>query len=151
MMKYNYTIVLGLALLFSSCANEKDKETPKQNPVHSEHDHGTEESIELNDGEKWVVVDEMMGHIKNMGTDIKQFEVQTNGDYNDLAVKLEGNLDLLTSSCTMTGKAHDELHKWLLPYIDLVKELSTAENDTEAEQAYKEIQSSFETFNTYFK
>jgi hypothetical protein len=86
-----------------------------------------------------------------METDIKQFEVQTNGDYNDLAVKLQGNLDLLTSSCTMTGKAHDELHKWLLPYIDLVKELSTAENDTEAEQAYKEIQSSFETFNTYFK
>ncbi|MFT6244595.1 MAG: hypothetical protein ACJA0U_001361 [Salibacteraceae bacterium] len=150
-MKYNYTIVLGLALLFSSCANEKDKEIPKPSPVNNEHDHGAEESIELNDGEKWLVVDEMMGHIKNMETDIKQFEAQTNSDYNDLAAKLEVNLDLLTSSCTMTGKAHDELHKWLLPYIDLVGEFSAAENGDESKQTYKEIQSSFETFNTYFK
>ena len=34
----------------------------------------------------------------------------------------------------MKGKAHDELHKWLLPYIDLVKELSEAKDETEAEK-----------------
>jgi hypothetical protein len=50
----------------------------------------------------------------------------------------------------MTGKAHDELHKWLLPYIDLVGELEVAENEAEAAEFFEEIEQSFHTFNEYF-
>ncbi len=149
-MKYSYTLVLGVALLFASCTTETTQEQDAQEPT-SQHEHSTEEAIELDSGEKWVVVDEMMGHIQNMVTDLEQFENQQENDFSVLAAKLEGNIDLLTSSCTMTGKAHDELHKWLLPYIELVDELSSAENDTEANKTYKEIQASIETFNTYFE
>jgi len=151
MKKLSYILVFGTALLFSSCANETDKKVEDQSTVHDEHDHDHSESIELNKGEKWTVVEEMMGHIRNMETDVKLFNKLENKDYAVLAVKLEDNLDLLTSNCTMTGKAHDELHKWLLPYIDLVDELSEADNDESAELTYKEIQTSFKTFNTYFK
>ena len=51
----------------------------------------------------------------------------------------------------MTGQAHDELHKWLLPYIDLVAELSDAKAETEAAKQFENIQNSFITFNQYFK
>jgi hypothetical protein len=51
----------------------------------------------------------------------------------------------------MKGKAHDELHKWLLPCIDLVKELSEAKDETEASKHFKTIQISFTTFNQYFQ
>ncbi|MBK8111874.1 MAG: hypothetical protein IPO65_01705 [Saprospiraceae bacterium] len=51
----------------------------------------------------------------------------------------------------MKGKAHDELHKWLLPYIDLVKELSAAKNETEATKQFENIQISFTTFNQFFQ
>ena len=51
----------------------------------------------------------------------------------------------------MKGKAHDELHKWLLPYIDMVKELSEAKDETEAEKQFHNIQTSFTTFNQYFQ
>lgn len=148
MMKYTYTLVLGTALLFASCSTETEQNV--EEPI-SEHQHEHDEAIELDNGAKWVVVDEMMGHIENMEKDLEQFENQEEKDYSDLASKLGENIDLLTSSCTMTGKAHDELHKWLLPYIDLVGELSSAEDDTAAKAAYKEIQASFETFNTYFE
>ena len=57
------------------------------------------------------------------------------------------NLDLLTSNCTMKGQAHDELHKWLLPYLDLVTDFS---KDKSAEQ-FAEIQNAFTTFNQYFE
>ena len=148
MMKYSYTIVLGIALLFSSCGNETNNNAPVSD---TEHEHSSEESIELDNGEKWVVVEEMMGHIQNMETDVKSFENLEEKDFSVLATKLEDNIDLLTSNCTMTGKAHDELHKWLLPYIDLVGELSNAKDTDEASKVYKEIQTSFKTFNTYFK
>ena len=72
-------------------------------------------------------------------------------DYKSLAEKLQSNIDLLTSNCTMKGKAHDELHKWLLPYIDLVKELSEAKDETEEAKHFENIQTSFTTFNQYFQ
>jgi hypothetical protein len=68
-----------------------------------------------------------------------------------LAVKLQANLDLLTSNCTMEGKAHDELHKWLLPYIDLVNDLSGSKDEAEASKQFSQLENSFLTFNQFFQ
>ena len=127
-MKYNYTLVLGIALLFSSCENETNNSASDSSSQNTEHEHSVENAIELENGEKWIVVDEMMEHIQNMEADLKKFEDLMVKDYSALAIKLEGNVNLLTSNFTMTGKAHDELHKWLLPYIDLVGELKNCLN-----------------------
>ena len=152
MIKYSYTLVLGTALLFASCATETTQDQDQDSEESTaQHEHSSEETLELDNGKKWVVVDEMMGHVQSMVTDLEQFENQEDKDYSDLASKLGDNIDLLTSSCTMTGKAHDQLHIWLLPYIDLVDELSSAEDDTAAKATYKEIQTSFETFNMFFE
>ena len=86
-----------------------------------------------------------------MENDINHFANVEQKDFKSLAEKLQTNIDLLTSNCTMKGKAHDELHKWLLPYIDMVKELSEAKNETEASEQFKNIQTSFSTFNQYFQ
>lgn len=51
----------------------------------------------------------------------------------------------------MKGKAHDELHKWLLPYIDMVQELANAKNKTQAAKQFNKIQTSFITFNQYLQ
>ena len=91
---------------------------------HNDHNHDDEsEAIELNNGEKWQVDANMLTHIRNMENDVVSFAKVEQKDYKSLSEKLQSNIDLLTSNCTMKGKAHDELHKWLLPYIDLVKEL----------------------------
>jgi hypothetical protein len=109
------------------------------------------QTIELNNGEKWKVDANMITHIRNMENDVISFAKVEQKDYKSLAEKLQSNIDLLTSNCTMKGKAHDELHKWLLPYIDLVKELSEAKDETEAEKQFQNIQTSFTTFNQYFQ
>jgi hypothetical protein len=86
-----------------------------------------------------------------MENDINSFKNTSNSDYKELAKKLQSNLDLLTSNCTMKGQAHDELHKWLLPYIDLVNVFSKTTNKQELVVQFKKIQSSFLTFNQYFQ
>jgi hypothetical protein len=86
-----------------------------------------------------------------MENDITSFANVEQKDYKSLSNKLQSNIDLLTSNCTMKGKAHDELHKWLLPYMDMVKELSNAKDETEATKQFVNIQSSFTTFNQYFQ
>ena len=144
--------VIGLFLF--SCGNTSNEKSKEQTETvtHEKHQHDEEsEIIELNNGEKWKVDANMITHIRNMENDVVSFAKVEQKDYKSLSEKLQSNIDLLTSNCTMKGKAHDELHKWLLPYIDLVKELSEAKDETEASKHFENIQISFTTFNQYFQ
>lgn len=150
MKTLNYIIIAGITLFLFSCENNTRTDGTNSNITHEEHVSDLE-SIELNNGEKWKVVDEMMAHIRNMENDVQQFEVRNESNYSVLAINLQNNINLLTSNCTMEGKAHDELHKWLLPYISMVDDLSNAESNEKEIEVYSKIQSSFKIFNTYFK
>jgi hypothetical protein len=153
-MKKIIILIPVISLFLFSCGNTS-KEKPKEQTesvTHKEHQHDEEsEIIELNNGEKWKVDANMLTHIRNMENDVVSYAKVEQKDYKSLGEKLQSNIDLLTSNCTMKGKAHDELHKWLLPYIDMVKELSEAKDETEAEKQFHNIQTSFTTFNQYFQ
>jgi len=143
-----------ISLFLFSCSNTSNEKSKQQTETvtHEEHQHNAEiQTIELNNEEKWKVDANMITHIRNMENDVISFAKVEQKDYKSLSEKLQSNIDLLTSNCTMKGKAHDELHKWLLPYIDLVKELSEAKDPTEAEKQFQNIQTSFNTFNQYFQ
>ncbi len=149
------TISLAVISLFLfSCGNAPNENSKEQTQTVTpqEHQHDDEmQTIELNNGNKWLVDTNMIAHIRNMENDVISFAGVEQKDYKALSEKLQSNLDLLTSNCTMEGKAHDELHKWLLPYIDLVKKLSEAKDETEAENQFQNIQTSFTAFNQYFQ
>ena len=86
-----------------------------------------------------------------MEKEVQNFNTTDPKNYNLLGEKLQNNIDLLTSNCTMEGKAHDELHKWLLPYIDMVAELVETKDESTAMKQFENIKNSFETFNQYFQ
>lgn len=136
--------VIGLTLMTIGCTYQTES---KEN---SESDKNIY-NIELVNNEKWEVNKEMMAHIKNMESDINAALSKSNPNYEELGSKLDENIGLLTSNCTMTGKAHDELHKWLLPFIDLVKELNAADSKEDQKKSFEAIQESMNEFNTYFK
>lgn len=151
MNKFKITTI-GLSAFFLFSCNEKVKTEPTveaETEMHDQHDHdhSNEISIQLNNGQKWKVDDNMMAHIRNMEKEVTTFDKEKPENYQVLADNLKENLDLLTSNCTMKGQAHDELHKWLLPYIDLVDNFS----DGKTNDQFTEIQHSFITFNQYFE
>lgn len=156
MKKITITLSLtAISLFLFSCnttPNEKSEEQTETVTHEDHHHHGDElEALELNNGEKWKVDADMMVAIRNMENDVNSF---TNGEqkhYESLVEKLQTNIKLLTSSCTMKGKSHDELHKWLLPHMAAVKNLSAAKDDTEAAKQLNNIQTSLATFNQYFE
>jgi len=153
-MKKITILISVISLFLFSCGNTSNEKSKEQTEIvtHEEHQHNAEiQTIELNNGEKWKVDANMISHIRNMENDVISFAKVEKKDYKSLSEKLQTNIDLLTSNCTMKGKAHDELHKWLLPYIDLVKELSEAKVETEASKQFENIQTSFTTFNQYFQ
>ena len=153
-MKKKIILIPAIALFLFSCDNASNEKSEDLSEIetHDEHHHDDEsEAIELNNGEKWTVDANMLTHIRTMENDVVSYAKVEQKDYKSLSEKLQSNIDLLTSNCTMKGKAHDELHKWLLPYIDLVKELSEAKDETEASKHFENIQISFTTFNQYFQ
>jgi len=153
-MKKKIILIPAIALFLFSCGNASNEKSEDLSEIetHDEHHHDDEsEAIELNNGEKWQVNANMITHIRNMENDVVSYAKVEQKDYKSLSEKLQSNIDLLTSNCTMKGKAHDELHKWLLPYIDLVKEFSEAKDETEASKHFENIQISFTTFNQYFQ
>ena len=161
MKKYIIIIIVVFIGITYACNNPvKDKNSEISNAKslpsskESEHHHSESDSIELNNGAKWKVVSEMMAHIRNMESDINRFDETKHAelkDFTQLGASLQKNVDLLTSNCTMEGKAHDELHKWLLPYIDMVDKLNKSKNNDEALRIFEEIKASYKTFNLYFE
>ena len=136
------TIVLSVFLLVS-CNNKANEEATVATEPET-YQHLDTQAIQLNDGKKWKVDDHMMVHFRNME---KAVSAADNENYQMLIDELASNINLLTSNCTMKGQGHDELHKWLLPFIENVKTFS---NDKSNEN-FTIIQNSFTTFNQYFE
>lgn len=140
-------------LLFGCGSGTEHKHADqKDSAMHDAHHHDAQSGpLEMNDGKKWKVNPEMMVHVQAMEAEIKTFSAATEKDYNALAVNLQTHTSGITSSCTMEGKSHDELHKWLLPHIELIKELKAESDKTKAEAKFHEIEKSMETFHAYFE
>ena len=136
-MKYLF-FILSSILLFS-CAPTEEKQIP--NP------HG----INLNNGEKWSVNDEMKPHIEEGHLILRTYIESEETDYKSLAVELKGQNESLIHSCTMTGESHDELHKWLHPHMELLTQLIKEEDPAKANEVIDQIQASFENYHHYFK
>lgn len=144
MREVNLLIALALLLVLGSCG-----ETAKYNAedvlTAKPHD------LELNNGEKWVVDKEMMVEVANIDKALSDFEGQKISDYHNLAKKIKTNLSALTSSCTMIGQSHDELHKWLLPFFDLNFSLLKSTKIEEANVIVESIEFELLVFHVYFK
>jgi len=141
-----------LFLFLIGCGSKGKSPVFPQGKGDAEHSSAAEEAgIELNQGEKWIVDPAMMSIIKSMEKDVRAFGSEPNQNFTELASGLQVKLEELTSHCTMKGKAHDELHKWLLPFMALVEELSETQDPQEAGRIMGEIQSSLQLFYQYFK
>jgi hypothetical protein len=107
--------------------------------------------IELVNNEKWKVNEEMMVHITAIVSDVESFTGDQPEDYIALGKKLDAHIDLLISNCNMTGQAHEELHKWLLPFIDINNELIEKKTSHSQSQTFTSIEKSLKEFKLYFK
>lgn len=133
---YIISIAVFVALLATSCGNS-----------HKSHNQEAVQ-IELNNGQKWKVNLEMTPYI----LEAEQILLQYNdNDYIALAEQLKNKNKGLIKSCTMDGKSHEELHKWLHPHMQLIDALEDAENKEEADKLISELNASFQTYHNYFQ
>ena len=145
----NKIFIIASAIIFGACNTVSD-ENNNHKESHNQESVNTQ-SIELNNGEKWTINKEMKPPIQEGENFLKEYISSQDTTFTELSEQLSEYNSTLIKSCSMTGKAHDELHKWLVPHISLVDSLGKVHNQNQAENLIKEISESFNTFNKHFK
>jgi hypothetical protein len=143
---WNLLLILGLALGPIACSTSRSGSTHPHHPPH-----GPYATLELNDGKKWVVDKPMMANIRSMEKAVHDFDGAAGRDHVVLATTIQDDLGRLVTNCTMKGKAHDELHKWLMPFLGFSAEYSKATDPKVQQQKFAEIKNAFVVFNAYFE
>lgn len=138
-MKYTTVLVIALGFVLGACNSEKEAET-----TPSIYD---EIAIELNDGKKWDISDQM----KSFMTKSIKVANKDNADHDKISEELNELKDEFISSCDMEGEGHDVLHSWLLPYLDLLEEYENAKSDSDKTDALEQIRLAHGVFNEYFE
>lgn len=147
MKNLSFITYLSIALFFtmSACNSSTKEKSETKSPIQQDkNDLG----IELNDGQKWEVNQEMKPPLERSEIALDKYDGK---EYEILAEQLKANNDELVKSCTMKGKSHDELHKWLHPHIKLTNALLEAQNEKEADQIIQKLKTSFDTYHQYFQ
>lgn len=144
--------IIVISSFTMSCGNTEDNKSEVKTEVHNEHNQDElNETIKLNNGEKWSVNEEMKPYINEAESILTQHIESGNADYTALAINLKEKNTGLIKSCTMQGESHDELHKWLHPHMELIESLSNATSTEEANEIIANLQSSFSTYHQYFQ
>ncbi|WMJ73638.1 hypothetical protein RCC89_10755 [Cytophagaceae bacterium ABcell3] len=146
-------LIVGSMFLATACYNfEKPQNTRQGNAnVAQQDDSKDNDVINLNGDKKWKIPDHMMTHINLIKEDIRNFEGRSEEDYALLSQNIDKNIDELTKECSMEGQAHEELHKWLAPFIKSTQELSSAQDIQHASHELRRLRTALEEFNFYFE
>lgn len=165
-MKKTITIacIAILSLGIFACTGSSKKESSKDQTIEGEVDPtisnspeieaitAQQKELKLNDGEKWKVNEEMVPIIEKAESALKDYNTSksTDNDYLALAEQLRMSNDQLMSVCTMQREAHEQLHHWLHPNMELINALTGGKSDQENRNLVKAIQHSYELYHQYF-
>lgn len=138
-MKTKILLLTTLSFTLFACntSTTTNEELLVEQEILTEENNHEHEAVVLNKGEKWKVVEDMLIFIRNMEEAVAKFDGEQSEDYTALAKTIDENIIELTSSCTMEGQAHDELHKWLVPFIGLSEQFDVATELEEQEKYMK--------------
>ena len=149
-MKKLFSFAFCALLFLSNCAKNTEKsETSEKAETAVQRDDATE-ALTLDNGQKWKINKEMQPFILKGSDLVNQYLKENKTDYKALAAELSTQNSQLVKSCTMKGKSHDELHKWLHPHLELVEQLGNESNAENAQKTVLKLQESYQTYQQYF-
>ena len=147
--------IIIISVLLFSCGNQEENSVTEPvvdtTVIAQVEVESNPHDLILIDGEKWVIDEGMRVSIDSIEMRMQAFVGGSLEAYEALSGDLAHHTKSVISNCTMQGQAHDELHKWLLPFIDLRKELKGITTVEEGDAIATELNNELVIFNTYFK
>lgn len=149
------TLLTGISILIGgmlllSCGDDTSKSDHHEDNNHSsDHSAIAENELRLNEGHKWMMDDHTRSSFNKMaGSFLNMDHLSLEGEgLKKAGSDLQIQIDELIKGCTMTGKAHDQLHVYLMGYIPAVKELKESGRIEDA----KKVRHYLEIYDEYFE
>jgi hypothetical protein len=144
-MNMNQIILLALiAGLVVACKNQDTETNPAEHLQHAEQ-------LTLNNGERWVANAETTEGIKKMTLLLGGLsDASPAEDYESTKAELEKEFETILKKCTMTGKAHEQLHIYLLPMKDMMSKFNSTRPE-ERKEALKQLDRHLREYETFFQ
>ncbi|WNH10328.1 hypothetical protein [Thalassobellus suaedae] len=150
-MKKTISILLLLTLAFFTCKQAEKKDMNMD--VHHEDILNNDwiNDIKLNEGAKWQVNKATHEGVLEMQTLLKTERTVSIEAYHHLATQLNQVKNTIIKNCDMKGKAHNNLHVWLLPLIQKLDVLLNSKSVEDASKLKYSIEENINKYNTYFQ
>lgn len=100
---------------------------------------------------KWPIPAAMMAHLTSLEKDINAFSSIAAEDHANLAKRIDKQTDELISSCTMDGEAHNALHEWLMPFLELAQQHAESADPAIQQEKVLEMRRAFTAFHKRFE
>lgn len=110
-----------------------------------------EEAVPAAPAKKWLVPAAMSVHVRNLEKSIASFESEKAADHAALAISIDKDLKQMIASCTMAGEAHETLHDWLAPFLELATEYANATELAVQKEKIVAMRGAFSTFHEKFE
>ena len=136
------------ALLAMGCGTSdatREGHVPGAADMGNEHE-GQAGAVQLNNGQPWAANTETTHGVNAMLTLVKSYD-PTNGDGAVLKKELTAEFNEIFAKCTMTGKAHEQLHNYLTPVHGMLDKLGTKPSAADL----SELSAYLKTYGNYFK
>ena len=142
-----FILVLVIAISVQSC--KKDQKKMEIQIVEShEKDEGL---VMLDDGNLWKANIETTVGVNTM---IKRMDTFSDREiissYNSLKDSLESDFTMIFQKCTMKGEAHNQLHNYLKPMIDLFEGLGSEDLVT-CKSSFNDLEQHLKLYENYFE
>lgn len=107
--------------------------------------------VELNNGALWEANSETTLGIKKMILRMDSFSEKENSlAYQNLKDSLEGDFTEIFQKCTMKGEAHNQLHNYLKPMIDLFNGLDSQELEA-CKTNFRDLDTHLKSYKNFFE
>jgi hypothetical protein len=101
--------------------------------------------VQLNEGARWIANQATVDGIENLSIMTDSFDPSAES-YDTLQASLRDEFGLIFKNCTMKGEAHEQLHNYLLPLMELFGELT----EEGSEKTLEKIKEHLARFDSYF-
>lgn len=135
----------SLSIILFSCSSEKKQEKPEETAKDR-----TEKEITSKEG-KWKINDTLVMHVKKMESTVTSFHEKELEKYHILSDTLTAQINAMVNSCRMKGPGHDELHRWLHPFMKMKNKLGETSNLDTAIDIHQQMKLAFVEFRKKFE
>jgi hypothetical protein len=142
-------IIVSVVMSLTACQRASQEDAANSSTADRNEPHAT--PMETKPSGKWTMPETMMVHMRNLEQDVKAFETSPEKDHAVLSAKIDGHTRQLIANCTMEGNAHDALHEWLMPLLQINKEYAAASDEAGKAAKFTAIQDSLAVFHERFE